>query len=202
MASEFKKDDLARIESGIREKYTAVAGSPSGHFSYPTGREGLAGLNYGERALSLLPESVASSYCGVGNPLSLGEIKPGEKVLDVGCGAGVDALLAAERVGDSGGVLGIDVTAQMIERARANQAAMKAANIEFEQTDVTQLCGRETSFDLVISNGVFNLIADKNEAIRAVFQLLKPGGRLWIADQFLAGPVEKSLEARVASWFR
>jgi len=202
MESEFSNDDLARIESGIREKYTAVAGSPSGHFAYPTGREGLVGLNYGERALSLLPESVASSYCGVGNPLSLGEINPGERVLDVGCGAGVDALLAADRVGDTGWVLGIDVTVEMIERAKANQAAMKAANIEFKQADLTQLGGCEEAFGLVISNGVFNLIADKNGAIQTVFRLLKPGGRFWMADQFLVSPVEKTVEQRVASWFR
>ncbi len=202
MDNAFSGENLAKIASGIREKYTAVAAGPSGHFSYPTGREGLEKLNYGGHFMALLPDRVAAAYCGVGNPLSLGEIRPGERVLDIGCGAGVDALLAAARVGPCGSVLGIDVTEEMILRARASQAEMKAANVEFRQAAVAQLSGLEATFDLVISNGVFNLIADKAQAIRAVFRLLKPGGRLWLADQFLARAAAKSIEERVASWFR
>lgn len=202
MEGEFSEQHLARILSGIREKYAAVAQSPSGHFAYPTGREGLAGLNYGEGALSLLPDRVAASYCGVGNPFALGEIRPGERVLDIGCGAGVDTLLAAAAVGSNGSALGIDLSGEMIERARANQAEMNAVNVAFKQADVAQLSEMEASFDLVISNGVFNLIADKGEAIRAAFRLLKAGGRLWMADQFLIGPVAKSIEESVSSWFR
>jgi 2-polyprenyl-3-methyl-5-hydroxy-6-metoxy-1,4-benzoquinol methylase len=202
MKEGFSAQELERIEAGIRKKYTAVAESPGGHFSYPTGREGLEKLKYDRRFLLRLPDNVAASYCGVGNALSLGEVKPGERVLDVGCGAGVDALLAAERVGDAGSVLAIDVTMEMIERAKANQAEMGAYNIEFKQADVTQLCGLDATFDLVVSNGVFNLIADKDKAIRAVFRWLKPGGRLWMADQFLVRAAAKSIEERVASWFR
>ena len=120
MSTELNPQDLERIHSGIREKYKAVASGPGGHFSYATGRDGLSGLNYSPDLLRLLPDSVAASYCGVGNPLSLGGILPGDRVLDVGCGAGVDALLAAVLVGDSGSVLGIDLTPEMVAKADEN----------------------------------------------------------------------------------
>jgi 2-polyprenyl-3-methyl-5-hydroxy-6-metoxy-1,4-benzoquinol methylase len=202
MNGELSKQDLARIQSGIREKYTAVAKSPGAHFTYPTGKDGLTGLNYDRQLLALLPDKVAAAYCGVGNPFALGEIKGGERVLDIGCGAGTDTLLAAELVGGSGHVLGIDVTPEMIHAAKANQARMKATNVEFKEAAVEDLSGMQDFFDVVISNGVFNLLADKSAAVKAVFHILKPGGRLWMADQFLARPTLKSMEERVASWSR
>ena len=202
MDGEYSKQDLARIQRGIREKYKTVAKSPGGQFTYPTGKDGLTGLNYGPQLVALLPDTVAAAYCGVGNPFSLGELNGDERVLDIGCGAGVDTLLAATQVGDSGSVLGIDVTPEMIDAAKANQALMKEANVEFKVAAVEDLSGMQGTFDVVISNGVFNLIADKVGAVNRVFQLLKPGGRLWMADQFLSRPATKGLEERVATWFR
>lgn len=202
MSSQLTTRDREQIHSGIRKKYIKVAASPGGQFTYPTGREGLKSLKYDAELISALPDTVADSYCGVGNPFSLGEIESGAHVLDVGCGAGVDALLAATLVGDSGKVLGIDLTPEMIQRARSNQKEMKSANIEFRVASVQDLTGMEERFDVVISNGVFNLIPEKEDAVQAVFGLLKPGGRVYLADQFMAGRMTKNLKERVASWFQ
>jgi arsenite methyltransferase len=202
MSSQLTDRDREQIHSGIREKYIKVATSPGGQFTYPTGREGLKDLNYYADLTAALPDTVADSYCGVGNPFSLGEIESGSHVLDIGCGAGVDALLAAKLVGDSGKVLGIDLTPEMIQKARSNQKEMSSANIEFQVAGVQDLADMAERFDVVISNGVFNLIPEKEEALQAVFGLLKPGGRVYLADQFLAGRMIKSLQERVASWFQ
>jgi 2-polyprenyl-3-methyl-5-hydroxy-6-metoxy-1,4-benzoquinol methylase len=202
MTSRLSPQDLERINAGIREKYHKVARTPKGHFIYPTGRLGLEGLGYDPRLLADLPDSVADAYCGVGNPFSLGEVEPGSAVLDIGCGSGVDTLLAARMAGETGEALGIDITPEMIRRANENKKAMKAGNVEFRVSGVQDLAGMENRFDLVVSNGVFNLIPDKKEAIEAALQLLKPKGRLFLADQFQSGPVEKDLRARVDSWFQ
>lgn len=202
MSSKLTTQDRTQINSGIRKKYIKVAADPGGHFTYPTGREGLKGLNYDADFIGALPDAVADSYCGVGNPISLGRIDAGLHVLDIGCGAGVDALLVANLVGDSGRVVGIDMTPEMIEKARSNQKKMKSDNLEFRVAGVQDLSDMAEHFDVVISNGVFNLIPDKDEALRAVSRLLKPGGRFFLADQFLVGQTSKNLNERVASWFQ
>jgi 2-polyprenyl-3-methyl-5-hydroxy-6-metoxy-1,4-benzoquinol methylase len=202
MSDNLTEGDRERIHAGIRNKYARVASSPQGQFRYPTGREGLERLQYDPGLVSALPDAVADSYCGVGNPLSLGEIRSGEHVLDVGCGAGVDALLAGVRVGETGSVLGIDLTPDMVERAKDNRQRMQAGNVQFQAARIQDVTAPEGGFDLVISNGVFNLVLDKEEALRTVFRLLRPGGRLWIADQFASAPLTKALRERVATWFQ
>jgi ubiquinone/menaquinone biosynthesis C-methylase UbiE len=202
MVSQLSPRDREQIDAGIKEKYNKVAMTPNGHFTYPTGRDGLKGLNYDEGLIAGLPDSVADSYCGVGNIFSLGDIEPGSKVLDIGCGAGLDTLLAARLVGDSGEVLGIDITHEMIRKANANMETMKSTNAVFRVADVQVLTGMDGDFDVIMSNGVFNLIPDKDETIAAAMILLKSGGKLFIADQFLAGPMTKDIKERVASWFQ
>lgn len=202
MSSQFSTQDLKKIDSGIRDKYVKVAQTPEGHFKYPTGRNGLKGLGYPEQLMADLPDPVADSFCGVGNPFSLGEIASGGRVLDVGCGAGVDALLAAKLVGDSGNVLGIDLTEDMIQKAVSNKEMMNCGNINFRVSRVQNLVGNEADFDVVLSNGVFNLIPEKEVALRAVYRLLKPGGSLLMADQFVSGVSPKEQKDRVATWFQ
>jgi 2-polyprenyl-3-methyl-5-hydroxy-6-metoxy-1,4-benzoquinol methylase len=202
MALQLSPQERAQINSGIQEKYKQVAATPKGHFTYPTGREGLEGLHYDDALIAHLPDKVAESYCGVGNPFSLGEIQPGWHVLDIGCGAGVDSLLAARLVGASGEVLGIDLTSEMIRKANANKETMDINNVDFQVTSVQGLAGMDGRFDLIVSNGVFNLIPEKREAMAATMRLLKPGGKLFVADQFLVGPMTKDIKARVASWFQ
>ena len=202
MSSALSTQDLKQIHNGIRDKYAKVAVSPEGQFKYPTGRAGLEQLKYDAAIVSELPESVAGSFCGVGNPFSLGEIPPGSRVLDIGCGAGVDALVASKVVGPSGKVMGIDITPEMIRRAEVNQKEIGAENVVFQLIRVQDLTGIEASFDVVISNGALNLIPEKEEVLAAVFRLLKPDGWLLVADQFLVGPASNDLKARIQSWFQ
>lgn len=202
MSSPLSPQDLKQIHDGIRDKYARVAVSPEGQFKYPTGRAGLEKLKYDAVIVAELPEAVAGSFCGVGNPFSLGKIAPGSRVLDIGCGAGVDALVASKAVGPSGKVMGIDITAEMIRRAEANKKEIGAENVVFQLDRVQDLAGIDASFDVVISNGALNLIPEKEEVVAAVFRLLKPGGWLFVADQFLVGPAAKDLKARIQSWFQ
>ena len=191
-----------KIEEGLREKYSKVAVSPEGQFRYPTGRAGLEALKYDPEILRGLPEAVSATYCGVGNPFTLGPISQGETVLDVGCGAGIDAIFAAKMVGASGAVAGIDLVPEMLARARENARLAGVANITFIESSAEKLPFPDESFDVVISNGVFNLVVDKQKALKEVFRVLKPGGRLMLADQVLVGKLPQETGSRVASWFR
>ncbi len=166
-------EDRKKIEGGIRQKYVRVAISPEGNFQYPTGKAGLKEQNYAPEVLSCLPEDILASYCGVGNPFSLGTIDEGEAVLDVGCGAGVDTLIAAIMVGPPGNVVGIDLTPEMLERARKNLRKTSLNNVSFQEASAEDLPFPDASFDVVISNGVFNLIPDKVKALKEVLRRLK-----------------------------
>lgn len=202
MSSQLSEKDREQIDAGIREKYHKVAISPEGQFKYPTGIEGLKKLGYDNQIIAALPNKVAESFCGVGNPFSLGKIESGAFVLDIGCGSGVDALIAAKLVGASGKVLGIDMTTEMIQKANSNKELMGSDNINFQVASVQDIADMDEGFDVIISNGVFNLIPDKNEALQTAYGLLKPGGKIFICDQVLTGPLSKDLRQRVASWFQ
>ncbi len=194
--------DQKRIKASIKGKYVKVALSPEGLFRYPTGRAGLETLHYDSQIIQDLPESVAAAYCGVGNPFTLGPIHQGEAVLDIGCGAGVDSLIAARMVGPSGSVRGIDLVPEMLNRAKENAGLMGAENVEFTEGSAEKLPFPDASLDVVISNGVFNLVVDKAKALGEVFRVLKPGGRFMLADQVLAGELPKETSARVENWAR
>ena len=202
MENELTRQDRQRIEESIRQKYLKAAASPEGLFRYPTGRAGLEALDYAPDMVRDLPEAVAASYCGVGNPFILGPIREGEAILDIGCGAGVDSIIAAGLVGPSGSVTGIDVVPEMLARASENARLAGLANVAFRESSAEQLPFPDNSFDLVISNGVFNLVVDKVQALGEVFRVLKPAGRFMLADQVLAGELPKETKTRVENWAR
>ena len=202
MEVQFTQEDNKRIRDGIQEKYIKVAINPDGLFSYPTGRSGLEVLGYDPIVLSSLPNEVSAYYCGVGNPFSLGEINEGEAVLDIGCGVGVDVIFAAKIVGAKGNVVGIDLVSEMLDRGKTNIQRMDLQNVTFVEGSAEKLDFPDKSFDVVISNGVFNLIPNKERAIAETFRLLKPTGRFIIADQVLIGKLEKDLKARIDTWFQ
>jgi len=195
-------EDRNRIKASIRQKYAEVSISPEGFFRYPTGRVGLEALGYASEIIRSLPEAAISSYCGVGNPFTLGKIDGGERVLDIGCGGGMDTLAAALMVGPSGNVVGIDMVSDMLIRARKNLQETSLPNVTFLEASAENLPFRDRSFDVVLSNGVFNLIVDKARVLAEVFRVLKPNGRLMIADQILTGDLPGDTKSRVESWFR
>ena len=172
MGAQITREDLRRIEAGIGEKYAKVAASPEAQFKYPTGRKGLEALNYEKELIDKLPGAVASYYCGVGNPFSLGKINPGEQVLDVGCGAGVDTILAAIMTGSKGSATGVDIVTRMIARADNNLQMMNLGNVTFQKTSGGDLPFTDDTFDVVTSNGVINLIPDKEAVLLEILRVL------------------------------
>lgn len=193
-------EDRKKIENGLRKKYSKVAISPEGSFQYPTGEDGLKGQGYNPEILEKLPHVVLSSYCGVGNPFSLGPVNEGDSVLDVGCGAGVDTLIAATTVGPKGWVVGIDIIPEMLRRAEKNLNKTTLPNVTFQEASGEEIPFPEAGFDVVISNGVFNLIPDKLKALEEVFRVLKPSGRFMIADQILTIDPSDDIESRIDNW--
>ena len=165
--------DTKKIYKAIHKKYKKVAKNPTGLFKYPTGRAGLEALQYPSEIINTLPEAVTDSYCGVGNPFALGPINQGEVVLDIGCGSGVDVIFAAMMAGSSGKIVGIDVTPEMLKRAKENLAFTDLTNITFEKAGADNLPFADQDFDVVISNGAFNLVPDKPKALSEVFRVLK-----------------------------
>lgn len=197
-----EQKDKDKITRSILEKYAKASVTPEGAFSYPTGAAALRMLGYDETVLSRLPEPVQAAYCGVGNPFSLGGIAPGMAVIDIGCGAGIDTLAAAMMVGPAGKAVGVDITPEMVARAQANLGQLKLANVSFRRASAEQLDLDPESFDAAISNGVLNLVVDKEKALAEIFRVLKPGGRAMLADQVLAGEPPPSRDDMVASWYR
>ncbi len=195
-------EDKNKIETGIRKKYAQVAAGPQGLFKYPTGKSGLEALQYDPELLKTLPDEILDSFCGVGNPFSLGSVDRGETVLDIGSGGGLDSMVAARLVGPGGKVVGLDLSPEMVARAYENLKQTDLTNVAFQEFFGEDLPFPDGSFDVVISNGVFNLIPAKGRMLKEACRVLKPNGRLLIADQILSGALTKSPQERIESWFR
>ncbi len=200
MQTQLSQKDKDRIEAGIHGKYRKVANSPEGLFKYPTGRAGMAFLKYDPKLIEALPDTVTNAYCGVGNPFSLGPVDPGDAVLDIGCGAGVDTFLAAMMAGPTGTAAGVDLTVEMLERAKSNLKLTGLKNVTFQIASGEKLPFEDSRFEVVLSNGVLNLILDKAATLKEILRVLKPGGRLMIADQILKGPLQTDERERIDKW--
>jgi arsenite methyltransferase len=191
--------DVGLLKSEIKKTYASVSQDPGRDFVFPTGRAWAEDLNYPEE-LSRVPETAVESYAGVANPFSLGRLSPGELVLDVGCGAGTDTLVAAQMVAPEGRVTGIDMTREMIAKAQSAAAEMGAKNVQFLEGDVERLPFGEESFDVVISNGVVDLIPDKDAVFSELGRVLRPGGRIQIADVTIQNPVSEEGRRDIDLW--
>jgi arsenite methyltransferase len=192
--------DVETLKCEIRNTYARVSAEPETDFIFPTGRPWALDLGYPPALLDRVPDGSAESFAGVANPFSLGELAPGERVLDVGSGAGTDSLVAAQMVGLEGRVTGIDMTPEMVAKARASAAEMGAANVEFVETEAEQLPFADASFDVVISNGVIDLIPDKDAVFAEIFRVLTPGGRIQIADVTIQNPVSAEGRRNIDLW--
>lgn len=200
MTTDLTTKDIDKIHKAIQKKYKKAAKNPSGLFKYPTGRAGLEALHYDSELILSLPDSIAASYCGVGNPFTLGSIDEGETVLDVGCGAGVDSLIAAMMTGPTGRVIGVDMVSGMLDRAIANLSLVNLQNVSFQEAMAETLPFPNEKFDVIISNGALNLVTDKAKSLSDVLRVLKPEGRLMIADQLLVGELPKEKKQLIKSW--
>lgn len=191
--------DIGLLKSEIRKTYASVSTEPEQDFVFPTGRTWAEDLEYPPE-LARIPDSVVASFAGVANPFSLGPLEPGERVLDVGSGAGTDSLVAAQMVGPDGSVVGIDMTPEMLEKARAGAAELGLQNVTFVAGEAEQLPFSDESFDVVISNGVIDLIPDKEAVFSEIHRVLVPGGRIQIADVTIQRPVSEEGRRNIDLW--
>jgi SAM-dependent methyltransferase len=192
--------DVALLRSEIEKTYTQVSTEPDKDFIFPTGRPWAEDLGYPQPELSNVPEATVESFAGVANPFVLGRIEEGAAVLDLGCGAGTDLLIAAQMVGSGGAVTGVDMTASMLERARASADEMGLGNVALHQSLIESLPVPDESIDVVISNGVIDLVPDKDVVFAEIDRVLRPGGRLQIADVVIHTEVSEDARDRIDLW--
>lgn len=192
--------DVETLRCEISEKYTEVAKTPEKGFHFHTGKPLALMLGYAEAVIDGLPMGTVESFSGMGNPFSLGDLQPGETVLDIGCGAGFDTLIAARQVGEAGRVIAIDMTPAMLEKAAANAAEVGLSNIEFHESLAESLPLPDESVDVVISNGVINLCPDKLAVMQEVHRVLRPGGRAQIGDIVVHKVVPDDAKADIDLW--
>jgi SAM-dependent methyltransferase len=191
--------DVTLLKGEIKKTYACVSDEPAQDFIFPTGRGWAEDLGY-PAELANVPEGAVESFAGVANPWQLGRLAPGERVLDLGSGAGTDSLVAAQMVGAEGHVTGIDMTPEMLAKARAAAAELGATHVEFVEGEAERLPFADESFDVVISNGVIDLIPDKDAVFAEVFRVLVPGGRIQIADVTIQRPVSEEGRRNIDLW--
>lgn len=191
--------DVGLLKDEIKKTYSSVSTEPDKDFVFPTGRSWAEDLEYPPE-LANVPDAAAESFAGVANPFSLGRLSEGEHVLDLGSGAGTDSLVAAQMVGPDGTVVGIDMTPAMLEKARGAAAELGATNVTFVESEAERLPFPDASFDVVISNGVIDLIPDKDAVFSELHRVLRPGGRLQIADVTIQNPVSAEGRRNIDLW--
>lgn len=193
--------DTGKLRADIRSVYERVAHDPLGEFHFHRGPAYASEfLGYEEAALAALPPTATASFAGVANPLRILPIPEGAVVVDVGCGAGMDLLLAAGKVGFEGRAIGVDMTESMVEKARGNARAAGLANVDVRLGDATALPVESESADVVISNGVLNLVPDKLGAYSEVFRVLRSGGRFLYGDIVVASELSEAMRRNIDLW--
>ncbi len=194
------KVDIEMLRSAISTEYREVALNPQKGFHFHTGRPLAKIIGYDDELVNIVPESSVHSFAGTGNPFSLGTIKPGERVVDIGSGAGFDSFIAAHLVGNGGHVIGIDMTPEMLKKAQEAAEESGVTNVEFRKGIAETLPVDDNWADVVISNGVVNLCPDKLAVFQEMFRVLKPGGRLQIADILVDKPVPEEAKEEIDLW--
>jgi arsenite methyltransferase len=191
------RDELRRR---ITEKYRDVATNPEMGFHFHTGRPLATMLGYEPSLLDWLPPPTVESFAGTGNPYLFGELNPGETVVDIGCGAGLDSLIAARQVGPSGRVIAVDMTEEMRAKTAAGARGLGLANVEARDGYAESLPVDDGVADVIISNGVVNLCPDKQAVFREMYRVLKPGGRLQVGDILVHIEVPQDAKDDIELW--
>jgi len=192
--------DSDALRAQVTEKYTEIANEPEKGAHFHTGKSLAMMVGYPEAIIDSLPAGTVESFAGTGNPFSMGELKPGETVLDLGCGAGFDSLIAARQVGASGRVISIDMTPAMLDKARVGASEAGLSNVEFHEVYAESLPVQDKSVDVVISNGVINLCPDKMAVFGEINRVLKPGGRIQLGDMVVHKAVPDDAKADIDLW--
>ena len=192
--------DRDELRTRIAEKYRDVAMNPELGFHFHTGRPLAVMLGYTEEVIDALPPGTVDSFAGTGNPFLFGDLNPGETVVDIGCGAGFDSLTAARQVGSSGVVLSVDMTAEMREKTAAGARTLGLSNVRVLEGFAEALPVRDSTADVVISNGVVNLCPDKLAVFREMFRVLKPGGRIQVGDILVHKEVPQDAKDDIELW--
>ncbi len=192
--------DSDALRAHVTEKYTEIANEPEKGAHFHTGKSLAIMVGYPESTIDSLPAGTVESFAGTGNPFSMGELKSGETVLDLGCGAGFDSLIAARQVGASGRVISIDMTPAMLDKAKVGARDAGLSNVEFHEAYAESLPVPDESVDVVISNGVINLCPDKMAVMAEINRVLKPGGRIQIGDMLVHKAVPDDAKADIDLW--
>lgn len=192
--------DRERLRKEIQDRYAKVADEPEGGFHFHVGRPLAKMLDYADSDLDWLPNATLESFAGTGNPFAMGRLKPGEEVLDLGCGTGVDTLIAARQVGRTGRVIAVDMTEAMLAKAEASARELGLTNIECRRGFAEALPVEDETIDVVISNGVINLCPDKEAVMNEIRRILRPGGRIQIADMVVHKEVPQDAKDDIELW--
>jgi SAM-dependent methyltransferase len=200
--NDIRKMTSDEIKQAVRGKYNQVAATPGAIFNFPVGREFAESVGYPSEMLDQLPSSMWESFTGAGNPQPYVDIEPGEVVLDLGCGAGLDLYLYARAVGPGGRVYGLDISEEMLDKARRNMEMLALKNVELLCAPADEIPLPGGSIDMVAANGIYNLSPDKDAVMREVHRVLRPGGRHIFAEIVLKAPLPEEVRRNVGDWFR
>ena len=192
--------DPAALREEVKSKYREVAADPHRPYHFHTGRPLARRLGYADEVLDALPDAAVESFAGVANPFCMGGLQPGEKVVDAGSGAGFDCFVAASQVGERGRVVGVDMLAEMLAKSRGTAADLGLSQVEFREGLLEALPVEDGWADVVISNGVFNLCADKRLVFDEAWRVLRPGGRMQFGDIANGKPVPEAAVQNVDLW--
>lgn len=190
------------IKAAVAERYGMVATTPGQKFNFPVGRTFAESVGYDATLLDRLPRGMWESFTGAGNPQSFVDAQPGESVLDLGCGAGLDLYLYAQKVGPTGRLYGLDLSQAMLDKTRDNLAAVGIENVEWLQAPADAIPLPDNSVDLVTANGIYNLSPDKDAVMREVARVLRPGGRTVFAEIVLKSELPSEVRCEISDWFR
>jgi arsenite methyltransferase len=192
----------SEIKSAVAERYSAVATNPDEKFNFPVGRKFAESVGYESAILDHLPAGMWESFTGAGNPQAFVDARPGETVLDLGCGAGLDLYLYAQKIGPNGRLYGLDLSAEMLNKARQNLTETGVSNVEWLNASADSIPLPDNSVDLVTANGIYNLSPDKDAVMREVARVLKPGGRTIFAEIVLKSELPTEVRCEIKDWFR